>query len=73
MFDQAGISDVNTEYVMGDPASKIQEHAQAHHADLIVLGQRGLGPTEGLLGGVARQLLNMTTVSCLVITQPVDE
>ncbi|MEJ2732516.1 MAG: universal stress protein [Anaerolineae bacterium] len=63
MFDQAGITDVETEYVMGDPASKIKEHAEAHQADLIVLGQRGLGPYEGLLGGVARKLLNMTTIS----------
>ncbi|MGD8738122.1 MAG: universal stress protein [Anaerolineae bacterium] len=73
MFDQAGISDVKTEYVIGNPAAKIQAHAEAHHADLIVLGQRGLGPTEGLLGGVARKLLNTTTISCLVITEPVDE
>jgi nucleotide-binding universal stress UspA family protein len=73
MFDEAGIAEVQAEYVMGNPAAKIQEHAEAHQADLIVLGQRGLGPTEGLLGGVARKLLNMTTISCLVITEPVDE
>jgi nucleotide-binding universal stress UspA family protein len=73
MFEQAGITDVRAEYVMGDPASRIKEYADAHDADLIVLGQRGLGPYEGLLGGVARKLLNMTTVACLVITEPIDE
>jgi nucleotide-binding universal stress UspA family protein len=72
MFEQAGITDVKANYVMGETASKIKEHAETHRADLIVLGQRGLGPTEGLLGGVARKLLNMTTISCLVITEPID-
>jgi hypothetical protein len=36
--------------------------------DLIVLGQRGLGPHEGLLGGVARKIVNMTQISCLIAT-----
>jgi nucleotide-binding universal stress UspA family protein len=35
---------------------------------LIVLGHRGLGPHGGLLGSVARKLVNMTDISCLVVT-----
>jgi hypothetical protein len=27
---------------------------------------------DAMLGGVARKLLNMTTISCLVITEPID-
>jgi nucleotide-binding universal stress UspA family protein len=36
--------------------------------DLIVLRHRGLGPNEGLLGGVARKLVNMTEISVLIVT-----
>ena len=38
--------------------------------DLIVIGHRGLGPDGGLLSGVvARKLVNMTSISCLVSTE----
>jgi nucleotide-binding universal stress UspA family protein len=67
-FEDAGITAVKSEYVLGDPASKILEYAQQNVVDLIVIGHRGLGPTAGLLGGVARKLLNMTNVSVLIAT-----
>jgi nucleotide-binding universal stress UspA family protein len=67
-FEEAGITDVKSEFVLGDPASKILEYAGQNDVDLIVIGHRGLGPTEGLLGGVARKLVNMTNVSVLVAT-----
>jgi nucleotide-binding universal stress UspA family protein len=67
-FQQAGISGVKTEYVVGNPASKILEYAEQNGVDLIVIGHRGLGPHGGLLGGVARKLLNMTNVSTLIAT-----
>jgi nucleotide-binding universal stress UspA family protein len=67
-FQKAGVSDVKTEYLMGDPASTILQYAEGSNADLIVIGQRGLGPYEGLLGGVARKLVNMTPISCLIVT-----
>jgi nucleotide-binding universal stress UspA family protein len=44
------------------------EYAAQNEVDLIVIGQRGLGPSPGLLGGVARKLLNMTNASVLVAT-----
>jgi nucleotide-binding universal stress UspA family protein len=53
---------------LGDPASEILEYAGQHGVDLIVIGHRGLGPTRDLLGGVARKLVNMTSVSVLIAT-----
>jgi nucleotide-binding universal stress UspA family protein len=67
-FEEAGITDIQGEYVVGDPASKILEYAEQNGVDLIVIGHRGLGPHEGLLGGVARKLVNMTNVSVLIAT-----
>jgi len=67
-LEEAGLSDVKSDYIMGDPASKILEFAEQNGVDLIVIGHRGLGPRGGLLGSVARKLVNMTTVSVLVAT-----
>jgi nucleotide-binding universal stress UspA family protein len=67
-FTQAGLSDVKKECVMGDPASKMLEYAEQNGVDLIVLGQRGLQPHSGLMGGVVRKLVNMAGISCLIVT-----
>jgi nucleotide-binding universal stress UspA family protein len=67
-FTEAGVSDVQCDYVLGDPASKILAYAGEKDVRLIVIGHRGLGPTEGLLGGVARKLVNRTTISVLIAT-----
>ncbi|MBU0495827.1 MAG: universal stress protein [Chloroflexi bacterium] len=64
----AGLTDLQSEYVMGNPASRILEYAQEIGADLVVIGHRGLGPSDGLLGGVARKIVNRTTVSVLIAT-----
>lgn len=66
-FEEGGFTEVTADYVIGDPASKILEYAEENGLDLIVIGHRGLGPNSGLLGGVSRKLLNMTTISCLVV------
>jgi nucleotide-binding universal stress UspA family protein len=68
--EKAGLIGVQAEFVMGDPATQIHAYAVEKGADLIVLGHRGLGPHPDLLGGVARKLLNFTTVSCLIATKP---
>ena len=68
-FEEAGIAGVQSDYIMGDPASKILEYAGQNGVDLIVIGYRGLGPTPSLLGGVARKLVNMTDISVLVATE----
>jgi nucleotide-binding universal stress UspA family protein len=67
-FTEAGVTDVQSDYVLGDPASKILAYAGEKDVRLIVIGHRGLGPTEGLLGGVARKLVNRTTISVLIAT-----
>jgi nucleotide-binding universal stress UspA family protein len=71
-FEKAGITDIAAEYILGDPASKILEYAEQHEVDLLVIGHRGLGPSEGLLGGVARKIVNRTRVSCLIATCKLD-
>jgi len=68
VLDAVGVVGVRRECLMGDPAATIMEYAKEHQIDLIVLGQRGLDPRGGLLGGVARKLVNMTTVPCLIAT-----
>jgi nucleotide-binding universal stress UspA family protein len=67
-FESAGVEDVQGEFVIGDPAHRILEYAGQNDVDLIVLGHRGLGPNEGLLGGVARKIVNMTKTSVLIAT-----
>jgi nucleotide-binding universal stress UspA family protein len=67
-FEEAGITNVQGTYVVGNPASKILEYAGENDVDLIVIGHRGLGPHEGLLGGVARKLVNMSNISVLIAT-----
>jgi nucleotide-binding universal stress UspA family protein len=65
---QAGLTDVSKECLRGDPPTMILEYAVQNGVDLIVLGQRGLQPHNDLLGGVARKLVNTTTIPCLVVT-----
>ena len=67
-FEQEGITNIKAEYVLGDPASEMLEFAERNDVDLIIIGHRGLGPTSGLLGGVARKLVNMTHTSVLIAT-----
>lgn len=66
-FEKAGLTNVRSECIMGDPATEILKYAEQNGANLIVLGHRGLSPQGGLLGGVARKLVNMATISCLVV------
>lgn len=64
----AGISDVQSRYVTGDPASEIAAYAELNGVDLIVIGHRGLGPKGGLLGSVTRKVLSESEIACLVVT-----
>lgn len=68
LVKEAGVSQVSRDCIVGDPAKRILEYANQIQASLIVLGQHGLGEGGGLLGGVARKLVNMTNISCLVVT-----
>ncbi len=66
-FEKAGIEDVQSKYLIGDPAWKIAEYAKEKKVDLIVIGHRGLGPGGELLGSVTRKLLNLTEIACLIV------
>ena len=67
-FETGGITSVQTSCLLGDPASMILAYAEEREVNLIVLGHRGLEGREGLLGGVARKVVNMSRISCLIVT-----
>lgn len=68
VVEAAGIAQIETECRMGDPATQILQCASEKGVDVIVLGHRGLGPNPDLLGGVARKIVNRTSISCLIVT-----
>jgi nucleotide-binding universal stress UspA family protein len=68
VVEAAGIAQIETECLMGDPATQILQYASEKGVDVIVLGHRGLGPNPDLLGGVARKIVNRTSISCLIVT-----
>ena len=67
-FEKAGLSDVKSHYVIGDPAFQIADYAEKNDVDLIVIGHRGLGTCAEMLGSMARKLINMTRIACLIVT-----
>ncbi len=63
-----GAKDVRTSMNLGDPATQIIKYAERRHADLIVMGTRGLGKVkEMFLGSVSRKVCNLSPVSCLTV------
>lgn len=62
-----GVTENKREYIQGDPASQIIEYARANEVDLIVIGHRGLGTQINMLGSVTRKLVNISSISCLII------
>jgi nucleotide-binding universal stress UspA family protein len=57
-----------TALLRGDPIVEITRHADAIHADLIVVGSRGHGAlTSALLGSVSRGLLSVSRRPVLVV------
>jgi nucleotide-binding universal stress UspA family protein len=66
---EAGLPATSAETVTGDPATLIEEYAQAKNVDLIIMGHSGLeaGAHPNLLGGVARKLVNISSKSCLIV------
>lgn len=66
-FQEAGLSDITSDFLIGDPATTIADYAEKNGANLIVIGHRGLGTHGNMLGSMARKLTNLTTVSCLIV------
>lgn len=57
-----------THVEFGDPPGVIAEFAKRIHADLIVMGTRGLGAVESLLlGSTATKLLHLTEVPVMLV------
>ena len=62
---------IESELLLGSPAEKIIEIAEARKPDLIVLGAKGLRATLGiLLGGVAQQVVEYSHCPTLVVRAP---
>ena len=68
-FTQAGVSDVTTEYRIGNPAATLVAYAEEKGVNLIIIGKRGISSDVDMLGGVARKLVNITPISCLIVGQ----
>lgn len=63
-----GIKDVTTEVEGGSPAHRIVESAKETHADMIVMGSRGLSDLAGLLvGSVSHKVTNMAPCTCITV------
>lgn len=63
-----GVDRVRTHVGKGDPAGAIISHVKRRNNDLVVLGTRGLNPTQGiLLGSVSRKVVNLCKVNCLIV------
>jgi len=62
-----GVRSVNIEVLRGDAAREMLDYARSEHADLIVLGRRGLSRVGGLvLGSVSSHLTSHA--NCAVLT-----
>lgn len=64
---EAGVANVETRQLDGDPAESIVEAARREQADLIVVGTRGIGGLRGrLMGSVSEQVMHHADVSTLI-------
>jgi nucleotide-binding universal stress UspA family protein len=64
----AGVSDVRTKVLKGSPERMIVDYARKKHADMIVMGSRGLGDVEGmLLGSISRSVGLLADCPCLTV------
>lgn len=65
---EAGLSNVKSKILDGDPARSIVKEARSSGVDLIVLGTRGLGKVEGMfIGSVSRKIADISDISVLII------
>lgn len=63
-----GVSAINTVLIDGDPARKILQVAKTEKADLITMGNRGLGAAESLLSGSVSYKVNHSAKrNCLIV------
>lgn len=60
-------SNYETELIGGPPAQALIDVAHARHADLVVVGSRGLGRVRGALGSISQRLLTLADLPVLVV------
>jgi nucleotide-binding universal stress UspA family protein len=64
----AGLRDVESLVVEGDPTRRITDIARDRRADAIVVGSRGLGEVAGLLlGSVSHKLAQLAPCTCIIV------
>jgi nucleotide-binding universal stress UspA family protein len=67
--ERLGVSGIRCQSPAGEIAETIVETAQRNHADMIVLGKRGLGRLSGLvLGSVSQKVVSVA--HCTVVVVP---
>jgi nucleotide-binding universal stress UspA family protein len=63
-----GVRELTTEVESGNPAQRIVESAKEIHADMIVMGSRGLSDLAGLLvGSTSHKVTNMAPCTCITV------
>ena len=63
------VSDVTVTSADGNPAEKILEFAESQHADMIVMGSRGLtGLKSLLLGSTSQKVSHLAQCTCVTVT-----
>lgn len=66
--EAGGASNVTTRACAGDYADKVLDVAEEEHADMIVVGSRGLGRVrEALLGSVSQKILHHAPCTVVVV------
>ncbi|MBP2024643.1 universal stress protein [Peptoniphilus stercorisuis] len=66
--------EIQTYYTSGNPAHQIVKFAEDHNADLIIMGNRGLGAfSRTFLGSVSNKVINQSKVSVLVVKDGAKE
>lgn len=65
---EAGVTEVETRTVLGDPAEEVVAYARERQADLILCGCRGFGKLKSLLlGSVSHKIAQLAECSCLTV------
>ncbi|HEY0603592.1 MAG TPA: universal stress protein [Herpetosiphonaceae bacterium] len=61
---------IEHEVLEGPAAAAIVRVAEAHHADLLVMGARGIGPLRSALGSVSQRVIHDTACPVLIAREP---
>lgn len=62
--------EIESEVLEGPAAAAIVRVAEAHHADLIVMGTRDLGPLRSVIGSAGQRVLHDAPCPVLIVREP---